>query len=300
MILYKENNSSSQEFLIASFFTLNYKDKADRLIESLKNLKLNYKIFEIPSIHFSKSNNGSDDINFCQPKLILDLIKQFNIPILFVDSDMVFCQKPTLIYKLKDNDIDFAIYNHLEDSENDGYLPLKLKVKIPSGETDKIFYINSFNDKRINNANKEKQLISSGAVSYFSNSNSSKLLLKKWLGNIKSYPKAPDDQLLDFTFNVEEKIRQNLNVKWFDKSYCRISWWIFSKPIINHPDKLTDRKIDFYEVTGKKRFNVENTDEITDRKIGKDLIIDIQDKLILRVKDKKLYVVKKLDENIYI
>ena len=106
--------------------------------------------------------------------------------------------------------------------------------------------------------------------------------------------------LICLSFNIEKKIRQNLNVKWFDKSYCRISWWIFSKPIINHPDKLTDRKIDFYEVTGKKRFNFENTDERTDRKIGKDLIIDIQDKLILRVKDKKLYVVKKLDENIYI
>lgn len=300
MILYEENNFSNQEFLIASFFTQSYKDKADRLIESLKKLKLNYKIFKIPSVHFSKSDKGNDDINFCQPKLILDLIERFNIPILFVDSDIIFCEKPTLIYKLRDNDIDFAIYNYLEDSENDGYLPLKIKIKTPNGETNKIFYINSFNDKRINKANKEKQLISSSAVCYFSNSDSSKFLLKKWLENIKSYPKAPDDQLLDLTFNIEKRIRKNLNVKWFNKSYCRYSWWIFSKPIINHPDKLTDRKIDFYKVTGKKRFNIENTDEIIQRKIGKDLIIDIEDKLILRVKDKKLYVVKKFNDNIYL
>ena len=65
MILYEENNFSNQEFLIASFFTQNYKDKADRLIESLKKLKLNYKIFKIPSVHFSKSDKGNDDINFC-------------------------------------------------------------------------------------------------------------------------------------------------------------------------------------------------------------------------------------------
>ena len=49
MKIYKENKLKVEEFLIVSFFTQNYKDKADRLINSLNNFNLNYKIF-IPTL----------------------------------------------------------------------------------------------------------------------------------------------------------------------------------------------------------------------------------------------------------
>jgi hypothetical protein len=109
MKIYKEINSNEQNFLIISFFTKNIINKAERLIASLNKLKLNYKIFEIPSIHYSKSNKGSLDINFCQPKLILNVIKSVNIPILFVDSDIVFNKYPSLIFDFKKKEIYFAI-----------------------------------------------------------------------------------------------------------------------------------------------------------------------------------------------
>ena len=79
MKIYKENKLEIEDFLIVSFFTQNYKDKADRLINSLNNFNLNYKIFEVPTIHYSKSDKGSNDINYCMPKLIIDMLKQFKI-----------------------------------------------------------------------------------------------------------------------------------------------------------------------------------------------------------------------------
>ena len=101
MRIYKENTENFENFLIVSFFTKNYKIKADRLIDSLNNFKLNYKVFEVPSIHYSKSENGSDNINYSMPKLILKMINKYKVPILFTDCDMVIEKKPELIFSLK-------------------------------------------------------------------------------------------------------------------------------------------------------------------------------------------------------
>ena len=78
--IFKEKNSSDQSFLIISFFTKNFISKAERLADSLDKLSLNYKIFEIPEIHFSKSNKGTSNINYCMPKLILEVFKQGKEP----------------------------------------------------------------------------------------------------------------------------------------------------------------------------------------------------------------------------
>ena len=76
MKIYKENNFSKIGFLIVSFFTQNYKNKADMLSDSLNKFNLNYKIFEIPTIHYSKSDKGSEDINYCMPNLIIKMINK--------------------------------------------------------------------------------------------------------------------------------------------------------------------------------------------------------------------------------
>ena len=300
MRIYKENTENFENFLIVSFFTKNYKIKADRLIDSLNNFKLNYKVFEVPSIHYSKSENGSDNINYSMPKLILKMINKYKVPILFTDCDMVIEKKPELIFSLKEKKIDFAIYNWLEDPENDGYLPVNLSINTKEGKVHKKYYINKVNIKLINNPDKEKQLFSSGAVAYFSDSNESISFLNCWLENIKSYPKAPDDQVLDYTYNYSSKLR-NLKVEWLDKSYCRIYWWIFSDPIINHPGKVHHRSNDNFErLTGKKRFKIENTLRRRTSKFPEEFLLDLKKKNILKVKDKKIYVIRKFKENTYI
>ena len=301
MKLYKENNLEGEDFLIVSFFTQNYKDKADRLINSLNNFNLNYKIFEVPTIHYSKSDKGSNDINYCMPKLIIDMLKQFKIPIIFLDCDLVVMKEPKLFYSLKEENIDFAIYNWLEDSENDGYLPVKLKINSERGEIEETYYINSVNVKLLNNPNKEGQLFSSGGVAYFSESNSSINVLNEWLENIIKYPKAPDDQLLDHTFNYSSTVRKNLKVEWLDKSYCRVFWWIFSQPIIDHPGHMSHRVNDnFFKITGKERFKIENTIKRNSSKVSKDFIIDAKNKKILKVEKGKIFVVRSFTESVYV
>jgi len=299
--IYKENKLKVEDFLIVSFFTQNYKDKADRLINSLNNFNLNYKIFEVPTIHYSKSDKGSNDINYCMPKLIIDMLKQFKIPIIFLDCDLVVMKEPKLFYSLKEKNIDFAIYNWLEDSENDGYLPVKLKINSERGEIEETYYINSVNVKLLNNPNKEGQLFSSGGVAYFSESNSSINVLNEWLENIIKYPKAPDDQLLDHTFNYSSTVRKNLKVEWLDKSYCRVFWWIFSEPIINHPGHMSHRVNDnFFQITGKERFKIENTIKRNSSKVSKEFIIDAKNKKILKVEKGKIFVVRSFTESVYV
>ena len=301
MKIYKENKLKVEDFLIVSFFTQNYKDKADRLINSLNNFNLNYKIFEVPTIHYSKSDKGSNDINYCMPKLIIDMLKQFKIPIIFLDCDLVVMKEPKLFYSLKEKNIDFAIYNWLEDSENDGYLPVKLKINSERGEIEETYYINSVNVKLLNNPNKELQLFSSGGVAYFSESNSSINVLNEWLENIIKYPKAPDDQLLDHTFNYSSNVRKNLKVEWLDKSYCRVFWWIFSEPIINHPGHMSHRVNDnFFKITGKERFKIENTIKRNSSKVSKEFIIDAKNKKILKVEKGKIFVVRSFTESVYV
>ena len=301
MKIYKENKLKVEDFLIVSFFTQNYKDKADRLINSLNNFNLNYKIFEVPTIHYSKSDKGSNDINYCMPKLIIDMLKQFKVPIIFLDCDLVVMKEPKLFYSLKEKNIDFAIYNWLEDSENDGYLPVKLKINSERGEIEETYYINSINVKLLNNPNKEGQLFSSGGVAYFSESNSSINVLNEWLENIIKYPKAPDDQLLDHTFNYSSNVRKNLKVEWLDKSYCRVFWWIFSEPIINHPGHMSHRVNDnFFKITGKERFKIENTIKRNSSKVSKEFIIDAKNKKILKVEKGKIFVVRSFTESVYV
>ena len=301
MKIYKENKLKVEDFLIVSFFTQNYKDKADRLINSLNNFNLNYKIFEVPTIHYSKSDKGSNDINYCMPKLIIDMLKKFKVPIIFLDCDLVVMKEPKLFYSLKEKNIDFAIYNWLEDSENDGYLPVKLKINSERGEIEETYYINSINVKLLNNPNKEGQLFSSGGVAYFSESNSSINVLNEWLENIIKYPKAPDDQLLDHTFNYSSNVRKNLKVEWLDKSYCRVFWWIFSEPIINHPGHMSHRVNDnFFKITGKERFKIENTIKRNSSKVSKEFIIDAKNKKILKVEKGKIFVVRSFTESVYV
>ena len=206
-----------------------------------------------------------------------------------------------MFYSFKDKNIDFAIYNWLEDSDNDGYLPIKLKINTEKGEIEKTYFINNVNVKLLNDPKKESQLFSNGGIAYFSNNNTTINLLNQWLNNITRYPKAPDDQLLDYTFNYSSNVRNNLTVQWLDKSYCRIYWWIFSDPVINHPGHTAHRIHDnFYEITKKERFKIENTIRRSKSRVSKEFIIDADEKKILKINNGKIYFVKKFNDEVYV
>ena len=301
MKVYQENLSNKQDFLIVSFFTKNFVSKAIRLANSLDKLNLNYKIFEIPEIHFSKSNKGTSNINYCMPKLILDVFKVSKIPLLYVDSDIVFKKNPDLIFSFHEKKIDFAIYNFIEDTDNEGYLPLKINIRENEKLVPKEFFVTKVSVPLLNSANYERQMLTAGAVAYFSNTKAAIDLLNRWLENIKHFPRAVDDQTLDYTFNIDLNGKKKLNVYWLPKNYCRYNFWIFTDPVINHPDELTYRPEDnFDDITGKKRYIRKNILKRLNAKIDKTHLIDINQKLIFKIVNNKIEVVKKFNNEIFL
>jgi len=293
--LYKENISNKNNFIIISFFTESYINKANRLIKSLNNFDLSYKIFKIPNIHFSKSIKGINDISFSQPNLILNCIDNFNSSVLYVDVDMVFKEKPKEIFYIEKNKIDFAVYNWFEDKDNDAFQPVKAtingKIYTFYKRTHSIDY---FNDS-------VTQLYSSGGVSFHSKSKLSKKILNEWKKNISLYPKSPDDQTLDYTFNNIKDNLKNIKTYWLDKSYCRCKFWIFTKPVIDHPDNISNRQ----KFTLKKIYELDRFDE---KKMGirrrkKDFafsIIDVKTKRLYVIKNNKLVFLRNFKDEIYI
>lgn len=293
--LYKENLNNENNFTIIGFFTEDYINKANRLINSLNNLNLNFKIYKIPVVHFSISIKGNQDISYSKPSLILNCIEELNTSILYVDIDMVFEEKPQKIFYFEKNKIDFAIYNWFEDKNNDAYQPVKAKIngKVHTfyKRTHSIDYYNNFNT----------QLYSSGGVSFHSKSKLSKKILNEWMKNISLYPQSPDDQTLDFTYNNLQKDLKKIKTYWFDKSYCRCKFWIFTKPIIDHPDNISNRQ----KFTLKDVYKLDRFDE---KKLGirrkkKDLafsIIDVKTKSLYILKNNTLVFNRKFKDDIYI
>ena len=119
--------------------------------------------------------------------------------------------------------------------------------------------------------------------------------------NISLYPKSPDDQTLDFTYNNIKDDLKKIKTYWLDKSYCRCQFWIFTKPIIDHPDNISNRQ----KFTLKNIYKLDRFDE---KKLGirrkkKDLafsIIDVKTKSLYVLKDNKLVFLRNFKDEIYI
>ena len=296
--LYKENINLSFDFLIISFFTKNLEEKAKRLIASLDFLKLNYKIYKIPEIHTTSNLKGSVNSEYSLPKFILNVIEKYNMPILFVDADMVFHQYPVEIINFKKK-IDFAAYNWFFDRNNAGYFPLPIKNLEQFQYLKERFYIYSHSVDYLSSS----QLFSSSPVLFFSNSLNSKELLLDWLNNIKVYNNCVIDKLLDYTFNITFKFKQKLNTYWLDKSYCRFKFFIFSNPIINHPDELTNRVDTSHgqsDVGGNLRWDLKELVPRESIKFPKEYFIDVKNKAFFKLVDRKLTFIEKFSEELFL
>ena len=64
---------------------------------------------------------------------------------------------------------------------------------------------------------------------------------------------------------------------------------------------MSHRKNDnFKKITGKNRFKIENTIKRNISKISKEFLIDVEEKKILKVKGNKIFIVKSINEEIFI
>ena len=217
---WREGGDANAPFIVCAMFTPGYRARAERLAASLTVLDLRHALFEVPQVHRSISPQGGGDLRFSKPRFIRSALARFSKPVLYVDSDVIFRKSPDLMTALCAGESDFAIYNWLADPVNDAWRPE------PGTPLWKFFF-------SVEVAS-DTQLMSSGAVQFWKNSDATQRLLQDWEQALLQHPRSEDDQCLDFAFNHGD--RSGLTPAWLAKEYARYACWIYADPVIDHPD----------------------------------------------------------------
>jgi len=285
-------------FIIGAMFTPGYAEKANRFAASCEKFGLPYVMCEVPAVHCSITRNGTPNSSYTKANFIHHLLSSHGKPVLYVDADCEFTDYPDMIDALTDHRIDFAVYNWLADEYTDAFAPVNIAISNAPAIGNR-FYIFSHNVKHF----ATNQLISSVPVLFFGNSDAARLLLAEWHNTIVTYPGCVDDECLDFTFNNLGPRVTSIRTRWLTKAYARYSWWIYAKPVINHPDwpNHENNWDSIKDPAGRKRFypeRAEKRDEV--RLFPRDCIIDTQQRLVCRIVNDQLAVVSPTDQNFWL
>lgn len=243
----KNKSYENADFIILFAFTKSHENLAKSLEFSVNRFNLCGVAAEIPEIHKSVSPRGTLNIEYSKPKIILDALKYYKKPILYIDSDCTLIKYPYLFHFLSGEKYDFGIFNWLSCDDNSAYIPLNLSDPKDHFFSHSIDFTSS------------SELICSGAVQYWGTRQVSVELLKLWLNTIQNNPNCADDHSLDYSYN-NYSYKNELKKFWLPKSYVRYGWWIFDDPVINHQNipysgKDFDILVDF---NGKPRINLDN------------------------------------------
>jgi hypothetical protein len=218
-----QSRGHDRPFTVAAMFTADMTTSAERLKASLELFGLNYALYQVPTVHRSISPRGSDDLNFCKPAFIEQMLATYAMPILYLDADTVVLEPPIKIRRMvRRRGPDFAIYNWLADDANAAY------KAIPFAGSKNRFYVFSHSISLFD----QQQLIASGAVQFYTNN--ARPLLSAWRATIGQHPNVDDDKSLDFSFNLALG-RHSVRAEWLGKDYCRYAFWPHVRPVIDHP-----------------------------------------------------------------
>jgi hypothetical protein len=242
-------------------YTEHYAALANRLAKSLIAQNLPFAIYQVPTVHNSISAKGSTDLTYTKSQFIRSIMEKTKKNVVYIDCDCQIKKFPSLLFEIQ-NHTDLAIFNWLSEEENNAYTPIN-----PDHEENNIYR----NSHSINYTSKS-QLICSGAVQLWSNKNSSFKLLELWQDTIEKNPGSADDCCLDYAFNnLNLKLDGNNIIKpyWLPKSYARYAWWIFTEPVIDHPQipNMSTNWVEVKGANGEKRFyeneiSISNKNEI--------------------------------------
>jgi hypothetical protein len=220
-------------YIVGAMFTESYAEKAERLAASCQRFRLPYAIYEVPEIHRSINICGGDNLALTKANFIHHLLDVHNKPILYLDADCEFVAEPDLVTELVKSGYDFAIYNWLADEHTDTFVAVELGIGADGPPIKNRFFrfLGSIDWYAPN------QLLGSGCVQFYGNTDGARHLLSQWHQTITAFPGTADDECLSFTFNNLGPRKSTLKVQWLSKAYARISWWIYVKPVINHEGK---------------------------------------------------------------
>jgi hypothetical protein len=275
----------SQGFLVAAMYTPGYRAQASRLEASLRSLGLAHVLFEVPQVHRSISRLGGADPVFTKSAFIRYLLDRYQRPILYVDADIVFRTLPARIAEIVAAGKDFAIYNWLADPHTDAFKALRVNPSSPAGPIQTARYLGFSHS--IDHYDPE-QILCSGATQLYGNTSAARALLHAWAVVIDQQPGVADDHCLDCAFN-NGLAGTPVSASWLGKDYARYAWWIYVKPVIDHPDPPASGKnfAPLAESLGRPRIHL---DRLTIRKdaplIPRNCIIDVERRLLCQAVSK--------------
>jgi len=225
--IYKEKIASIHEFgfVVCVMYTPSKPELriyADRLICSCDRFKLDYSVWEMPSIHWSIHPSGSSDSRCTKANFICENLKR--LPgryVLYMDVDLEFKEKPQVLLDGVKDRVDFAAYNWLADLNNEAYMPAENNRNLYRYSHSTPYYC-------------PEQLIVSGGVGLHSGSKIDLELLRFWQMAVEMNSMTQDDHCLDYIYNNFFSRKSHLKTLWLDKEYLRIPWWPHIKPVVEH------------------------------------------------------------------
>jgi hypothetical protein len=282
-------------------FTASYAGKAARLAASCEKFGLSYELHEVPTVHYSISSKGTDDLAYTKPNFIRQLIAAHGKPVLYVDADCEFVDDPVAIDGLVATGCDFAVYNWCADVCTDQFVPVENSLHSGEVAPKRRYYrfLGAFD------LLSHDQLVCSGLVQFYGNSYAGRAMLRLWHRTIGTFPGCADDAALAFTFNNLTRrmpLRWMLRSQWLPKSYARIAWWIYVKPIINHEDIPTKSSVvAINDPKGRKVFYLSKTEPHDARgPFPRDCIIDTERRILCRIVDNQLVEIGPCNQDLWL
>jgi hypothetical protein len=258
-------------YTAVAMYSPDYQALAERLRSSLTNFGLHYALYEVPAVHRSISPRGVDDLSLSKASLIRFAWRQHVRPVLYLDCDVIIREPPQRITALQRAGHDFAIYNWLADECTDCFVPVSAPG-VPAGR----FYQFS----HAIDAYAPEQLICSGAVQYWAPTTAADAQLSRWLDTQQRFPRAADDDCLDYAFNRSDAAPRP-SYAWLDKAYARYAWWPHVRPVIDHPQLPTlIHQFEQIQDAGKKTAGLEL--RRMPRAMPRDCLIDVVGRRLYR------------------
>jgi len=277
------NREERPVFLAASMYTPSHRALAERLAASLLALGVPFILYEVPTVHRSISALGSDDPAYTKANFVRYLLDTYGVPILYMDCDCVLRSEPLLIRCLVETGTEFAIYNWLADVHTDAYAPVELRgadgqIVKPADRFFRFWYsVDAYSPT---------QLMCSGAAQLYANRPAARELLQTWATVIQEHPGVVDDQCLDVAFNSRLTGIRKPRSSWLDKAYARYLFWIYARPVIDHPQFPAGRReptTPYVPLPEGPRFRLDLAETRSDaRLLPRDCLIDTQLKRLLR------------------
>jgi nucleotide-diphospho-sugar transferase len=285
-------------YVVGAFFTPGFTPKARRLAASCEAFGVPYVLHEVPAVHRSIYALGTGDASFTKPNFIHHLLAEHGKPVLYVDADCEFMAPPYLLDHLVETQCSFSVYNWLADEHTDAFAPIELNLTGRQPIKNRFYAFTHSVDHY-----SQDQLLCSGLVQFYGNSQASRVLLNEWQKTILAFPGCSDDACLDFAFNNLGPRGYGLKLRWLPKSYARISWWIYAEPVINNVHTPNDENIfvPIKDSVARQRFYFDRMTKRTEvRLFPRDCIIDTQERTICRVDGDTLVLVSPTDQHFWL